>query len=175
MKSGIKILIGLAILLFIILAIGFSLPAERMVSKKAIYNKIYFFILADVSNHFNEASWRTDIDTVIQQEDIDGLRVWLEKYTNGDSLLLKTLKITEADLIRETIEKRGKNRLRIIQLKDVDGRRTAIKMTEEIIIRNPFKRLLYLVNDKSGDFCEQYLRDLKTKYENQGEDEDMFF
>lgn len=169
MKIVTKLLIAVILIFTILLAVGYSLPSDKMITRKIIVDKMYFYVMMDIGGHFEEASWRTDLDTTIQQEDMDGLQVWLEKYTNGDSLLLKTIKVTEFDVVRETIEPKGKNRLRIIQIKDYNGK-TAIKMTEEVYIKSPFKRLWYLIDDKSGDFINNYLYDLKTKYENEGDD-----
>jgi hypothetical protein len=171
MKYLKKIIFALLILLIIITIGGLFLPKERMATSKTIVDKIYFFVMSDISNHYNEASWRSDLDTVIQKEDMDGLQVWMEKYTNGDSALIKTLKTTEADLVREVIEPFGKDRLRVIQLKDFGGTKTAIKMSEEIVIGNPITRILYLFDDKSEIFVNQYLKDLRTKYKNEPEDE----
>ncbi len=170
MKIITKVLLAVIFLFIVLLIVGYSLPGEKIVSKIIAVDKIYFFVMADVGCHYNEASWRSDLDTIIQKEDRDGLQVWVEKYVNGDSLLLKTIKITEFDLVRESIESQGKNRLRVIQLKDLDGKTTAIKMSEEVIIKNPFKRLWYLFNDKSSEFVDNYLQDLKSKYKNEGDD-----
>lgn len=173
MKVFIRILITVVVLLALILIIGFSLPGEKMVSRTMVFDKMYFFVMADISSHYNEASWRSDLDTVIQQEDIDGLQVWMEKYTDGDSALIKTLKTTEFDLVREVVAPDGKDRLRIIQIKDIDGK-TAIKMSEEVYIRNPLIRVWYLFDDQSDKFVSTYLSDLKTKYENEPEDDNMW-
>lgn len=171
MRILLNIVFGLLILSILAIITGFFLPREKMATGKTIVDKIYFFVMADISNHYNEASWRSDLDTVIQQEDMDGLQVWMEKYTNGDSALIKTLRITEADLVREIMEPNGKDRLRVIQLKDFGGTKTAIKMSEEIILNNPIKRIIYFFDDRYDLFVNQYLKDLRTKYKNEPEEE----
>ncbi|NOZ46828.1 MAG: hypothetical protein GXO79_08590 [Chlorobi bacterium] len=174
MKISLKIALGIVVIFIIVLIIGLSLPKDRTASKAIIIDKMYFYIVADISGYFEEPSWRSDLDTTIQQDDMDGLEVWLEKYKNGDSLLLKTIKLTEFDLVRETIEPGKPERLRVVQLKDLNGK-TAIKMSEEVYVNNPFVRFWYLFDDHTNDFVNGYLNDLKAKYENAKEDNSMAF
>jgi hypothetical protein len=160
MKLFVKIFISSVIL--IPLFIGLFQPKDRVIVETEVIDKMYFFILSDITNHWEEPKWRQNIDTIIQQEAIDGQDAWMEHYTNGDSILLITQKTTENDYIRLILDNDGNYYNRIITIKDFDGK-TAIRITEEARERNPFKRFMLLFNDPARDRIKLYLSDLKEK------------
>lgn len=163
MKNLTKVLAIVVILIGIPLVVGLFLPKERLVTETTIIDKMYFFILADITNHFEEAAWRTNVDTLIQQPEIDGQEAWKEFYTNGDSVLFTIQKTAETDYIRIIMDPDGRQRMRTITLADVRGK-TAIRFSEEVLVANPFKRVYYLFNDKPTQRVKQYLVDLKEKH-----------
>lgn len=162
MKTPIKIFIILIAIILIPLIIGFFQPKERIISEKGVIDKMYFFILSDITNHWEEPQWRNNIDTIIQQEVIDGQDAWMEYYINGDSVLLITQKTTETDYIRLILDPEGEYYNRVITIKDFDGK-TAIRITEESSEGNPFKRFMILLKDPLKEKLELYLSDLKEK------------
>ncbi len=166
-----SIIIGiLAILIASPLLVGLFLPKERIVTEKAFIDKMYFFILADITNHWEETSWRHNLDTMIQVDQVDGMDAWKEYYTNGDSVLLMTQVTAATDYIRIIVDNDGKERMRSIMLVDVQGK-TAIRMSEEIFETNPLKRFLALFNDNASENIRIYLTDLVEKNKPQEEDE----
>jgi hypothetical protein len=162
MKAGIKILIIAIIFVAIPFAIGMFQPKERLVTEMAVIDKMYYFIIADVTNHWEEPAWRHDLDTMIQQQVVDGQDAWMEHYTNGDSVLLITQKIAETDYIRIIHRPDGKQLMRVITVADYKGK-TAIRMSEEEYESNPYKRFMYLINDPVKKRIQNYLSDLKEK------------
>jgi len=159
-----KLFIKIIILSVVIIPLGIGLfqPKERIVVEKGIIDKMYFFILSDVTNHWEEPKWRQNIDTIIQQEAIDGQDAWVEHYTNGDTILLITQKTTENDYIRLFLGKDGNYHNRVITIKDYNGK-TAIRITEEAIENNPFKRFMLLFKDPVKERLKLYISDLKEK------------
>lgn len=162
MKKKIVLIAILVVIIGVPIIIGSFLPKEKIVTEKTFIDKMYFFILADITNHWEEPSWRTEIDTMIQAQEIDGMDVWKEYYTNGDSVLLMTQVTGNTDYIRIIVDKDGRHRMRSIMLVDVSGK-TAIRMSEEIFTGSPIKRFFSLFNDTSSDHLKAYLRDLKEK------------
>ena len=162
MKFYTKIVAVLALLILIPVIVGLFLPKERLVTGKEVIDKMYFFILGDITNHWEEPQWRHNLDTMIQKPGIDGQDAWMEYYTNGDSLLLVTQKTGEKDYIRIIIDSDKRERNRNITLIDFQGK-TAIRMSEEEYEPNPIKRFINLLHDKKADLINQYLRDLKEK------------
>jgi hypothetical protein len=162
MKARIKIIIIALILGAIPFAIGLTQPKERLITEMAVIDKMYYFIIADITNHWEEPAWRHDLDTMIQQQVVDGQDAWMEYYTNGDSVLLITQKIAETDYIRIIHRPDGKQLMRIITVADFKGK-TAIRMSEEDFVTNPYKRFMYLVNDPIRKRIQNYLTDLTEK------------
>lgn len=161
-KKKIILLLLLALIVLSPLLIGLFLPKEKTITKKAFIDKMYFFILSDITNHWEEPSWRHNIDTMIQQPQIDGMDVWKEYYTNGDSVLLMTQVTTGTDYIRIIVDDDGTQHSRSIVLVDVKGK-TAIRMIEEVVTKNPIDRFINLFDDKASKRIEQYLFDLTEK------------
>src|SRR3989339_1009504 len=162
MKSGVKIGIILASVLVTPLIIGLFQPKERLVTEMDLIDKMYFFILADITNHWEESVWRHDLDTMIQKDVVDGQDAWMEYYTNGDSVLLITQKTTETDYIRIIHKPDGRQLMRVITLADYKGK-TAIRMSEEVYVANPVKRFINLFADPTKKRIRNYLNDLKEK------------
>ncbi len=162
MKTGIKIGIIFATVLVAPLITGLFQPKERLVTEMDLIDKMYFFILADITNHWEEPAWRHDLDTMIQKDVVDGQDAWMEFYTNGDSVLLITQKTTETDYIRIIHKPDGHQLMRIITIADYQGK-TAIRMSEEVYEANPFKRFIYLFADPTRKRIQNYLYDLKEK------------
>lgn len=152
----------IAIVVSLPVIIGSFLPKDRLVTEKAAVDKMYFFILADITNHWEEPSWRHNLDTMIQQPQIDGMDVWREYYTNGDSVTLMTQVTSETDYVRIIVDPDGRQRMRSILLVDVQGK-TAIRMSEEITVKSPIRRFLNLFDDKSSEHIRLYLQDLVEK------------
>ncbi|MBI9068408.1 MAG: hypothetical protein JEZ09_14025 [Salinivirgaceae bacterium] len=162
MKLTFKVLIILLILIAAPAIGGLFLPKERMVTEMTMIDKMYFFILSDITNHWEEPSWRQNLDTIVQQDVIDGQDSWMEYYTNGDSVLLITQKTTETDYIRYIIGDEGLHLMRVITLADYKGR-TAIRISEEVYEKNPYKRFMALIKDPTQERIQQFLSDLKEK------------
>ncbi|HAM99013.1 MAG TPA: hypothetical protein DCQ26_10430 [Marinilabiliales bacterium] len=162
MKAGVKIGIILASVLVTPLIIGLFQPKERLVTEMDLIDKMYFFILADITNHWEESVWRHDLDTMIQKDVVDGQDAWMEYYTNGDSVLLITQKTTETDYIRIIHKPDGRQLMRVITLADYKGK-TAIRMSEEVYVANPVKRFINLFADPTKKRIRNYLNDLKEK------------
>ncbi len=169
-KKIILIVVAIAIVLSPLI-IGLFLPKERLITKKAFIDKMYFFILSDITNHFEEPSWRTNLDTMLQKPQVDGMDAWMEYYHNGDSILLLTQVTSGTDYIRLVTDNNGEQHARSIVLVDVKGK-TAIRMSEEVIENNPIKRFLNLFNDKTAERLDLYLKDLTEKHKpKEGEEE----
>ncbi len=162
MKASIKILIIALILGAIPLAIGLTQPKERLITEMAVIDKMYYFIIADITNHWEEPAWRQELDTMIQQQVVDGQDAWMEYYTNGDSVLLITQKIAETDYIRIFHRPDGKQLMRIITVADFKGK-TAIRISEEDFVNNPYKRFISLISDPTKKRLQNYLYDLQEK------------
>jgi len=162
MKTVIKVIIALFLITIIPLTIGLFQPKERILVEKTVIEKMYFYILSDITNHWEEPQWRQNIDTIVQHEVIDGQDAWMEYYTNGDSVLLITQKTTETDYIRLILRPDGRSLNRVITIADFQGK-TAIRITEEAYESNPFKRFMLLINDPIKERIHLYLIDLKEK------------
>lgn len=167
-KNKIIILV-IAVILISPIILGYCLPKDRVVEEKALIDKMYYFILADVTNHWEESSWRTNIDTIMEKPPVDGLDAWMEYYHNGDSVLLLTQLTAENDYIRIIVDPDGFQRTRSITIIDVTGR-TAIRVSEEIHTPNPFTRIKYLFNDEPYNRITTFLSDLNIKNEATEED-----
>ena len=63
MKSAIKIIIVLIIIALTPLIIGIFQPVDRLIIEKGVVDKMYFFVLGDITNHWEEPQWRQNIDT----------------------------------------------------------------------------------------------------------------
>lgn len=162
MKTILKVIIALIFIIIIPIIIGSFLPKDRVIVEKTVIEKMYFFILGDITNHWEEPQWRSNIDTIIQQKVVDGQDAWMEYYTNGDSILLITQKTTETDYIRLIITPHGENLNRVITVADFEGK-TAVRFTEEAFEPNPIKRFMILFNDPVRNRIQLYLSDLKEK------------
>ena len=90
MKLFAKILIALAIIALLPVIIGLCMPRERQLTRGMIIDQMYFMVLGNITNHWEEPSWRHNLDTMIQRESVDGQDCWVEYYTNGDSIVLLT-------------------------------------------------------------------------------------
>lgn len=170
------VLIAVAFVALLPVIIGICLPKERQVMKGAVVDQMYFMVLGNITNHWEEPSWRHNLDTMIQREAIDGQDCWVEYYTNGDSIKMLTQTQSEFDYVRRIIMPDGRELLRNITLADIDGK-TAVRMIEEVSEGDPLKRFAALFNDPVANRLEQYLADLKEKAIKQNEEmsEDGFF
>lgn len=175
MRLVTKILVAVAILALVPVIIGISLPAERQVERKIKIDQMYFFVLGNITNHYEESSWRHNLDTMIQQENVDGQDCWMEYYTNGDSVKLLTQTVGEFDYVRRIVRPDGHELTRSITLADVDGA-TFVRMVEEVYEPDPLKRFVNKISDPVKKRVEQYLSDLKEQGIRQNEemDNDMF-
>lgn len=162
MKALVKIVIILIIIALIPMGIGFFQSKERLIIGKGVVDKMYFYILSDITNHWEEPQWRHNIDTMIQQHVVDGQDAWMEYYTNGDSILLITQKTTETDYIRLIIDPEGRDFNRVITIVDFDGK-TAVRISQESYEENPFKRFMILFNDPIEEKLQLYIADLIEK------------
>jgi len=162
MKKKVILIAVLVVIIGAPVIIGSFLPKEKIVTEKTFIDKMYFFILADITNHWEEPMWRHELDTMLHVPEIDGMDVWKEYYKNGDSVLLMTQVTGQTDYIRIIVDNDGRYRMRSIMLVDVQGK-TAIRMSEEIYTGNPIKRFISLFNDTSSDHLKAYLADLKEK------------
>lgn len=169
MKLVTKILVAVALLALVPVVIGSFMPRERQVMKGMVVDQMYFMVLGNITNHWEEPMWRHNLDTMIQKADVDGRECWMEYYTNGDSLQLVTQNLGEFDYIRFILRPDGKELLRGITLADIEGR-TAIRMYEEVSESDPLKRFATLFYDPVSDRIEQYLMDLKEKAIQQNEE-----
>ena len=170
------VLCAVAVIALLPVIIGLCLPRERQVMKGKMIDQMYFMVLGNISNHWEEPSWRSNLDTMIQREAIDGQDCWVEYYTNGDSIVLLTQTMGEFDYVRRMIQPDGRELLRNITLADVEGK-TAVRMIEEVSESDPLKRFAALFSDPVAKRMEQYLSDLKEKAIKQNEemgDEGMF-
>ena len=176
MKLIAKILIPIAILALLPVLIGAFMPRDRQVMRGIVIDQMYFMVLGNITNHWEEPSWRPNLDTMIQRDQIDGQDCWVEYYTNGDSIVLLTQTLGEYDYVRRMIMPDGRELLRNITLADVEGK-TAVRMIEEVSESDPLKRFGALFSDPVANRMEQYLSDLKEKAIKQNEemtDEGMF-
>lgn len=177
MKLVTKILVAVAILAIIPVAVGLFLPKERQVMRGMVIDQMYFMVLGNISNHWDEPSWRHNLDTMIQKESIDGQDCWMEYYTNGDSIMLLTQTLGEFDYVRRMIQANGNELTRSITLADYNGA-TVVRIVEEVYEPDPLKRFTALFSDPVKKRVEQYLSDLKEKAikqnEEMGDDDGMF-
>lgn len=172
MNKKISIFFLSLLVILLPLLIGFFLPKEKIIVKKAFIDKMYFFILSDITNHWEEANWRSNLDTMIQQPQVDGMDAWKEYYTNGDSVLLLTQVTSGTDYVRIIVDNDGTERARSITLVDVNGK-TAVRMSEEELVKNPLKRFLNLFDDKIAKRMDKYLFDLTEKNKPQKEEQEI--
>ncbi len=142
--------------------IGLFLPKTRLVEGKILVDKMYFFILSDVTNHWEESAWRSNIDTIIQKDQVDGLDAWMEYYQEGDSVLLLTQLTAENDYIRIIVDPKGQQSTRSITMIDVNGK-TAVRLAEEVYTPNPLERFIQLFVDAPQNRVQTYLLDLAEK------------
>ena len=162
MKLLAKILIAVAIIALLPVIIGLGMPSERQLMKGMLIDQMYFMVLGNVSNHWEEPSWRHNLDTMIQRESVDGQDCWVEYYTNGDSIVLLTQNLGEFDYVRRVIRPDGRELLRNITLADVNGQ-TAVRLIVEDYEPDPLKRFARFIYDPVASRMEQYLSDLKEK------------
>ena len=163
------VLCAIAIIALLPVIIGLCLPRERQVMKGQMIDQMYFMVLGNISNHWEEPSWRSNLDTMIQRDAIDGQDCWVEYYTNGDSIVLLTQTMGEFDYVRRMIQPDGRELLRNITLADVEGK-TAVRMIEEVSESDPLKRFARIFHDPVASRMEQYLSDLKEKAIQQNEE-----
>ena len=78
MKLIAKILIPIAILALLPVIIGAFMPRDRQVMRGIVIDQMYFMVLANITNHWEEPAWRSNLDTMIQRESIDGQDCWVE-------------------------------------------------------------------------------------------------
>lgn len=169
MKLVTKILVAVALLALVPVVIGLCLPAERQVMRGIKIDQMYFFVLGNISNHWEEPSWRHNLDSMIQKESIDGQDCWMEYYTNGDSIMLLTQTLGEFDYVRRMVQPNGNELTRSITLADYNGA-TVVRMVEEVNEPDPLKRFVALFSDPVKKRIEQYLSDLKEKGIKQNEE-----
>ncbi len=154
--------IGLIALLLLPLIIGFTLPKSRLITEKTLIDNMYFMVLADVTNHWEEPLWNTAVDTLIQTDAVDGLDAWKEFYAAGDSALFLVQRTSDKDYIRLYIDKDGTERNYVITLVEAEEK-TAVRISKEVSVKNPYQRFFYLFSDKEREKVKQYLKDLKAR------------
>ncbi|MCQ2374744.1 MAG: hypothetical protein MJ069_02440 [Salinivirgaceae bacterium] len=167
MKLISKVIVGLAILVCIPFIVGFCLPKDRVVDARIMIDQMYFEVLSNVSNHWEEPIWRTEVDSMVELEQIDARDVWMEYYTNGDSVKLQTQSLGEFDYIRMIICPDGtelNRNITLVNLEDAEGNmRTVVRYVEEVHVTDPLKRFVNLFNDKYEKRAHRYLFDLKNR------------
>jgi hypothetical protein len=169
MKLIAKILIAVAVIALLPVIIGMFMPREREVVRVKGIDQMYFMVLANVTNHWEEASWRHNLDTMIQRESVDGQDCWVEYYKNGDSIVMLTQNMGEFDYVRRMIRPDGRELLRSITLADVEGK-TAVRMIEEDYESDPLKRFVRIFSDPVAKRVDEYLSDLQEKAIQQNEE-----
>lgn len=177
MKLFAKILIALAIIALLPVIIGLCMPRERQLTRGMIIDQMYFMVLGNITNHWEEPSWRHNLDTMIQRESVDGQDCWVEYYTNGDSIVLLTQTMGEFDYVRRAIRSDGRELLRNITLADANGQ-TAVRIYVEDYEPDPLKRFGRILHDPVVSRMEQYLSELKEvtlkQKEEMGSSDDFF-
>ena len=174
MKLTIKIFGIIIGLLFIIYIIGLLLPKNILIKKQVLIEKPFFIVWSDLTNPFEEANWRNDIDTIIQLDDIDGNTVWKEIYNNGDSIILETTtNIPNVLIARSYVNNSNFNGSRIINIKKTQ-KGTYVRIVLEGKFPRAIDRLKNLFNNKEAKRIKTYLHNLKNKYKKEAEEADAW-
>lgn len=175
MKLTAKIFGIIIILIIGIYLVGFFLPKNVLIKRETLIKKPFFIVWSDINNHFEETSWRSDLDTTIQLKDIDGNPVWKEIYTNGDSVILETTTFVNNVLIARTyVNSPHFEGTRIVNIKK-SKKGTFVRVVLEGKVAHAIDRFINLFKkNKDSERLELYLYNLKKKYKNEKKEDNAW-
>lgn len=143
MKIAMILVACLIVFVFIILAIGWTLPVKHSASRTLRLKSPVSRVWMAISDFKNATSWRKDLKSIEQIEIFPGVFAWKEIDQGGDVITYTTLEaIPEQRLVRKIADKNlpfgGSWTFEIT----TDGAETILTITENGEVYNPFFRLL---------------------------------
>jgi hypothetical protein len=90
LKWLVRIVIGLAVLVVIVVAIGYSLPQSHVASRTASFSQPPERVWATITDFTAFPAWRKEVQSVEALPSVDGKRSWRETSAKGSSLSFVT-------------------------------------------------------------------------------------
>jgi hypothetical protein len=156
-------------LLFIITAVGLSIPRQHVASRTLKTRQSPEIVWGTITDYEGQPAWRKDVKKVERLPDKGGHEVWREVYEQGSPLTLETAESVAPSRLVRIIEDEGgpfSGRWEYdIKADGAGGSRLTI--TERGEVPNPFFRFVSRFLIGHTYFMEKFQKDLAAKF---GED-----
>ncbi len=159
------ILIGLAGIVFLIYLTGLLLPAERVVSRQAVFNVAPETLFRIVTDNTDWQYRRSLKDLVILESD-KGMEVWDEISHDGTVIHFRTKEKRPNSFYSFDMQSNLFTGHWTGEFEPQANNKTLFTATEHIRVKNPFIKTLSYLFFNIGKLMDTYINDLHTKVEN---------
>lgn len=153
-------------LLFIITAVGLSIPRKHVASRTLKTRQSPEIVWRAITDYEGQPVWRKDVKTVERLPDRDGHEVWREVYAQGSPITLETAEaVAPNHLVRNIADDGGPFSGRWEY--DIKGDNTGgsrLTITERGEVPNPFFRFMSRFLIGHTYFMEKFQKDLAAKF-----------
>ena len=166
MRWVIIIVVALIAIVIAIFAAGAVLPRKHIATLAANIHQPPQVVWTTITDHVDDAKWRSDLKTIERLPDRNGHPVWLETYKDGMRLELED---TSADppkkLIRQVRDTSNMFSGRWeIEVSPDGANASTVRITEYGEVPNPFFRFMSRFVFGHTKSMEQYLTALGSKF-----------
>jgi uncharacterized protein YndB with AHSA1/START domain len=152
-------------LIFIITAVGLSIPRQHVASRTLRTHQSPEIVWRAITDYEGQPAWRKEMKGVERLPDKDGREVWREIYENDSPITLETAEAEAPRRLVRTIADEGgpfSGRWEYDIKADGDGSRLTI--TERGEVPNPFFRFASRFLIGHTYFMEKFQKDLAAKF-----------
>lgn len=155
----------LASLLFIITAVGLSIPRSHVASRTLRMRQPPEIVWQVITDYESQPNWRKDLKTVERLPDREGREVWREVYQQGSPITLETAEsAAPSRLVRIIADEGGPFSGRWEYDIKPDGAGSRLTITERGEVPNPFFRFMSRFLIGHTYFMEKFQKDLAAKF-----------
>ncbi|MBD0372646.1 MAG: SRPBCC family protein [Pyrinomonadaceae bacterium] len=163
------ILVPVAVLtsmLFIIVAVGLSIPRQHVASRTLKTNQSPEAVWRAITDYEGQPAWRKDVKRVERLPDKDGREVWREVYEKGSPITLETAEsAAPRRLVRIIADEGGPFSGRWeYDIKPDGASGSRLTITERGEVPNPLFRFVSRFLIGHTYFMERFQKDLAAKF-----------
>jgi hypothetical protein len=153
-------------LLFIIIAVGLSIPRQHVASRTLKTGQSPEIVWRVITDYGGQPAWRKDVKSVERLPDKGGHEVWREVYKQGSPITLETAEAVAPNrLVRIIADEGGPFSGRWeYEIKGDGAGGSNLTITERGEVPNPFFRFVSRFLIGHTYFMEKFQKDLAAKF-----------
>lgn len=164
MKFLLYVLIIVTGIVLILLIIGSFLPKERIESRQYIFKATPEIIYTTITDNKNW-NYRSDLKNLEIIEINGNIEIWNEISKDGTIIQFKTREKKPYSFYSFDMKSKIMTGYWTAELDSIDNGETILTITEYVLIKNPFIKVLSYLFFDIGQYMELYQKDLKIRLE----------